>query len=595
MTPVNRNQLWATAVAEELQRSGIRDVCVSPGSRSAPLALALHAQGGLRLTTHLDERSAAFFALGAAKANGVPVALLCTSGTAAANYYPAVIEAAQSGAPLVVLTADRPPELHDVSANQSIDQQRLFGTYPRFFADAGLPQVRSDRVRHLRGLVCRAVAASLNPFPGPVHLNFPFQEPLEPTPVPGDVPADWETTDPVAARGRSAGRAFLEIAPARPTPGPEAFEPIAEVLRRARRILLVAGPGTGSAEVLRLAAALGAPVLCDALSGLRYGPSEGASRIASYDGWLGEADVRRSLAPDVVLRFGGTPTSKALLQALSDWSTSEQILIDASPNRAEPTHRATHVLPGHAGHAAQALREREGTPRGGPSEYAAGWLRLEAAALGVYREGLASEAFEGAIVAAVTEALPADADLWIGSSLPVRDLERFAGARDTALRVLSNRGASGIDGVVSSALGAAHASGRRTVLILGDISFLHDLSGVVSAARLGIALDVVVLDNDGGGIFEFLPVSRHEPPFTELFVTPHGRDLAAIAKAAGWDAYSCSAADVAARLRTRPTRPRLLDVQTDRKVNLARRRALEAQVRAALVDEAPTTRSAMAG
>lgn len=573
----NRNALWAQAVAEELERSGVRDVCVSPGSRSTPLVLALHARKALRITTHLDERSGAFFGLGIAKATGRPAAILCTSGTAAANFLPAVVEASEAGVPLVVLTADRPPELRGVGANQSIDQDRLFGVHVRLFANPGIPQVTDERLRHLRGLVCRAVAAARSPHPGPVHLNFPFQEPLVPAEVAGDVPDEWAKEHPLAVEGRADGRPFIEIPTSSLTIEDAAIDEAAQRIENAARILLVAGPGTEAEGALRLSARLKAPILCDPLSGLRFRDSQGAARVSTYDGWLADPEIRRRIAPDLVLRFGAAPTSKALLQALAQWASADQILVDPSMRRAEPTHQAALVLGTTPSQACEGLHGRVAQRLDG--SYSEMLLDLERASASLYAGELPKRPFEGSIMARLVERLPAGATLWVGSSLPVRDLDRFACSTERPLRVLANRGASGIDGVLSSALGAAYALRERVVLVLGDVSFLHDLSGAVAATRLGIALDVVVFHNDGGGIFEFLPVRDLEPPFTELFVTPHGVDLTRVAEALGWDARDASVADLPGFLASGGTRPRLLTIRTDRQGNVTHRRALEALLR----------------
>lgn len=575
----NRNELWGRVVAEELSRCGIREVCVSPGSRSTPLVLGVHGEPELRVTTHLDERSGGYFALGAAKATGNPVALICTSGTAAANFFPAVVEASMAGVPLVLLTADRPPELRGTGANQTIDQDHLYGRYPRLFADAGLPDATPERARELRALVCRAVAMSRSPFPGPVHLNFPFREPLEPTPVPGDLPGDWSRGDRLAAEGRGR-EPFVELAPGFPHPEEAALDAAARRLDAARRPLLVAGPGAAAPEILQLAKRIAAPVFCDPLSGLRYGPDLGAVRISAYDAWLAPPDARAALAPDLVLRFGALPTSKSLLAALEAWGLAAQIQVDDSARRAEPTRRASVVLPGRPGPVAEAFAARVAPRDYAPAAQLA--QRLDEETKRLHEQELPRRDFEGAAVRRLADALGPGAVLWIGSSLPVRDLDRFVPARDAPLHVLANRGASGIDGVVSSALGAAHATGRRVVLVVGDLSFLHDLSGVLSGRRLGLAADVVVFDNGGGGIFEFLPIARHEPPFTELFVTPHGADLSRIAEAAGWRVASGTPAQAAEQLAAAAGGPRLFHVPTDRKANVRHRRELESLLGARL-------------
>lgn len=580
----HRNALWATAVAEELVRSGVEDVCISPGSRSTSLVVAFHAQPGLRLTTHLDERGASYFALGAARASGRPVALLSTSGTAAANYLPGLIEANHTGLPLIVLTADRPPELHEVGANQSIDQNRLYGRHVRWFADAGLPEAQPGRVRHLRSLVCRAVAFARGPPAGPVHLNFPFREPLEPRPVAGDVPADWARGDPEAATGRPDGAPFLSIDVPTLHPSPLVLDDLARRIEAAPEGVIVCGPRTFTPEfsqsLLELARKSGYPILADPLSGLRFGPPETAPVISAYDAFLSHAPLRQRLRPAVILRFGASPTSKSLLHFLHERADALHVVVDETGRRGEETSRAHLLLPGDGTTTAQALSHRVKMRRESGSA-ASPWRQLDAATWAVLDAQLPQRPFEGALVARLLRVLPAEATLVVGNSLPVRDLDRFGRAQPAPLRVFGNRGASGIDGVVSTALGVAYARGRKVVLLIGDLSLLHDANGLLAAKHLGLGLDVVLFNNDGGGIFEFLPIAQYDPPFTDLFVTPHGTDFGSLARAFGFQHHQKTAAEALhgawpALGMEGPNQ--LLEIVTDRKANVEHRRALESEL-----------------
>lgn len=585
----NRNELWGRAVAQELARSGVRDVCLSPGSRSTPLALGVGQEKDLRVTTHIDERSAAFFALGIGKATRRPAVLLCTSGTAAANYLPAIIEASQSRVPLLVLTADRPPELHDVGANQSIDQQHLFGRQVRWFADAGLPQVTAARVRHLRALVCRAVAKTLAPPPGVVHVNFPFQEPLEPTPVPDDVPTDWHRGDLEAAEGRE-GAPFLRIEPPLLLPDPKAVAETLRLIANEPDGVIVAGPRFADPSfrgaLLLLAEATGYPVLADPLSGIRFGTA--ALVCSAYDAWLANPQRRTSLRPRIILRFGAAPTSKALLHWLKETGDASHIVVDESLGFGEETTMAQIVLAGDATLVAEALAKKT-APRA-PSPFAQRLRELDQVTQGFLAKETPRTPFEGAIVQRLVAQLPTDAQLFVSNSLPVRDLDRF-GHRDAPLNAFGNRGASGIDGITSTALGIAHATGKKVTLLIGDLAFLHDLSGLVTRRRLSLPLDVLVLNNQGGGIFEFLPIARHEPPFTELFVTPHDIDLAGVARSLGIETRAMSAQEALSGPSAlgNAGASRVIVVRTDRKTNVASRRALEAALDAVLqtIAEAP--------
>lgn len=580
----NRNQLWGHVVAQELLRSGIRDICISPGSRSTPLVLAVHAQKGLRVTTHLDERSAAFFALGISKTTRRPAALICTSGTAAANYFPAIVEANQARVPLLVLTADRPPELHNVGANQAIDQQHLYGRHVRWFVDAGLPQPTAARIRHLRALVCRAIAKTLTWPAGPVHVNFPFQEPLEPTTVSGDVPDDWHQGDLEARDGRPE-RPFLRVSQTRPTADEAALDEAATILTAKGNGVIVAGPRFPDDDfaeaVAKLSTSTGYPALADPVSGLRFNQKFPQPCVA-YDAWLANPARRDVLTPDVIVRFGAAPTSKNLLKWIKEKHGAEHVVVSENATFGEETTGATHILVGDAANVAQGLAKRVKNRK--PLAFASRIRELDRATTEFLTKEASSRNFEGAIIQRVVSQLPAGADLVVSSSLPIRDLDRF-GTASHPLRVHANRGASGIDGVTSTALGIAHATGKKAVLVIGDIAFLHDLSALVTRQRLNIPLDIVVLDNDGGGIFEFLPIAKHEPPFTELFVTPHGMDLQAIATALGLETMQIDGAKIVKEgIKVGGARQpsRLVVVKTDRKANVEHRRELEAALDATL-------------
>lgn len=575
----NRNVLWSRAVADELIRCGVRHVCLSPGSRSTPLALALH-DAGLDITTHIDERSAAFFALGVAKATRMPAVLVCTSGTAAANYHPALVEAIQSQVPLLVLTADRPPELHDVGANQSIEQRDLFGAHAKWFVDVGLPQPTAARIRHLRALVCRAAAAARAVPAGPVHLNFPFQEPLEPTEVPGDVPDDWHKGDLTAAQGRAAGEPFVRTGPSSPAPAPAMVDAIARLVEGNRRGLLVAGrldlDAAQRDAIRRFAERAGYPVLADPLSGLRFEDEGPGAIVTGYDAWLASARVRRDLRPELVLRIGGTPTSKSLLETLRG-QDCPQVVVTPAYEQGEETGRAGHIVHADPAILLDAITQRITRPAD------AAWnqrlVALDETTRTTLAEQVPGRAFEGAVVAKIVQGLAPGSAVFASSSLPIRDLDRFGQRRDGGLQVFANRGASGIDGVLSTALGVAHGLGRRVTLLIGDTALLHDVGALATASRLSIPLDIVVLDNEGGGIFEFLPIAAHEPPFTALFVVPHGQDLVRIARAFGVEVEESTTAQA----RPLPAHAggaavRMLHVRSDRKANVRERRALEALV-----------------
>ena len=561
--------LLLRAFADELARCGVREVCTSPGSRSSPLVLALAREERLRCFSHVDERCAGFFALGAAKRSGRPVAITCTSGTAVANLAPAVVEAFHARVPLVVLTADRPPELREVGAGQTIDQIRLFGSAAKWFFEVGTHDATPARGRWMRQLACRAVWTALEGRRGPVHLNFALREPLVPTEELGDDPQP----------GRSGGRPWV----LRSTPGEDAAaagRALAVIARDAHRPVVVAGraePGLGA--VAAACARLGWPLLADPLSGAR----RGGAAIAHYDALLRDERFTAARRPDLVVRCGDPPTSKPLrgwIDGLGDGAT--QVGFDPHGVWQDPGSSLEIVLA--AGAAPTIAAAAAHTPAADPAWLAAWRAADEAAAAaidGVLGDGALTEPL---VARALAAELPADATLFVASSMPVRDIEAFAPVRDGP-PVLCNRGANGIDGTVSSAFGSAAVADGPVVLLIGDVALAHDVGGLLAAGRLGLAITIVLLDNDGGGIFEFLPVAAARDIFEEHVATPHGLDFAHAAAL-----YGCAfeeAADLAT-LRAALTAAiagdatTIIRVGSDRAANLALHRALAAAVVAAL-------------
>ena len=533
----NANIAFAEAFFDELTRAGLRHVCICPGSRSAPLAIAAGGHEGLCSWSHVDERSAAFFALGLAKATREPVALVCTSGTAAANFHPAVVEAHHARVPLLVLTADRPPELRGWGAGQTIDQIGLYGSAVRWFVEAPLPEASDAGLRHARALACRAVASATGTPAGPAHLNLPFRDPLDPRRVQGDVASSLPER---AAEGRGL-LPYTSAARAESIPSPELTARLAERLRASERGVITCGPldrPDAADSIAGLAATLGWPLLAEPTSQLRRGPwVTGGHIVASSDLFLRDDRTTARLAPDCVLRFGDTPTSKFLRLWLERHRPEDLVVVDPDGIWHDPSHLASAVIQVEPVALCDALRRRLGRHEGNPA-----WLRSvldsEARAAGAVDAALAGDEgiFEPRAVRELAAALPEDAILYVSNSMPVRDLDAFLPASPQPLRVLANRGANGIDGMVSSALGAgAGCPGSPVVLLTGDLAFLHDAGGLLAARRHGLSATVVVFDNDGGGIFSFLPVARYGESvgFEEHFRTPPGLDLGAVATAYG--------------------------------------------------------------
>ena len=518
------NTAAARAFVDGLARAGVRHACVTPGSRSTPLTVALAEQSAIRPWLHLDERASAFFALGLARADGVPVALVCTSGTAAVNFHPAAVEADLSRVPLVLCTADRPPRLRNVGAPQTIDQPGLFGVSARMERDLPAPGEDGAPPALFAEAARRAVEAALGPLPGPVHLNLPFEEPLI------AAPADHPAPEPSPAAPATA--------PVAPPVPPDAGELAVAVdaLARAERPLIVAGPESGGlpADALAgLARALGAPLLADPLSGLRTGAHDRACVGDAYDALLRDARAAAP-RPDCVLRFGAAPTSRALNGFLAAAREASHVLCDLPGSFRDPNGVTTHRLTADARAAAAALREslsREPAPAAWLAEWRARDARARRALDEFARS--ADEPFEGRAVVELQRALPAGAALLAGNSMPVRDVDAFLASDAKPLTVAANRGANGIDGVLSAALGHAAAGRGPTALLIGDLSLVHDLNGLWAGTRHGLDLAVVLVNNGGGGIFHYLPQVEHGDVFEEWFGTPSGVDFAAAARAFG--------------------------------------------------------------
>ncbi|MHC3438322.1 2-succinyl-5-enolpyruvyl-6-hydroxy-3-cyclohexene-1-carboxylic-acid synthase [Natrialbaceae archaeon A-gly3] len=524
MTVPNRATLWGRILAEELSSSGLEAVCLAPGSRSTPLTVAFDAHPEIEVYSHLDERSAAFFALGRARRTGEPTALVCTSGTAAANFHPAVLEADQARVPLLVLTADRPPELRDSGANQTVDQVKLYGDAVRWYAELPEPKAEERTVRSLRTTAARALTETTRTPAGPVHLNCPFRKPLEPLEVPGAVPEEFGDT--LAGRGREGP--FVDVTGGTDGVSDDARRRLRRALEVASRPLLVAGPadppGFDAEAITDLATAVDAPILADPLSDCRFGSHvTDASVCGGYDTYVSELPD-----PDVVVRVGASPTSKPLRQYLRD-ADCRQFLIDPAGGWREATFTATDLLEADPATLLSAVADRleSAEPATDPGwlagfrEAERHWWELREDAL----ENLETEPIEGAILASVLEGAPDPATVFVSNSMPVRDADRFGRPRTADLTVLANRGASGIDGIASAALGAGSATDDPLVCVTGDLAFYHDMNGLLAVSRCGVDATIVVIDNDGGGIFHKLPIEDFDPPFAGQFKTPHGLDF----------------------------------------------------------------------
>jgi len=500
-------QSFAATFVDELAVQGVEYACVSPGSRSAPIAMALQRHPKTNVFMQIDERSGSFFGVGLAKATGKPVVLLSTSGTAAAEFHPAVVEAFHSRTPLIVITADRPPELRDVGANQAIDQQRLFGTAVRWFFDPGPPIEAPNAARLWRRLAARAYAEALN---GPVHLNLPFREPL--VPPPGQVP----TPIGESPQSMSAGRLM---------PTTDQVASVASALRQAKRPLVIAGEMRDGARLAPGLNRLGVPLLAEPSSQLRR--QESGAAIESYEALL-RAGWSLQHGPDLVIRLGGTPTSKVMNAWLAA-AAAPTFLVDPDRMWRDEDQVASNVLVCDP----QALIES--LPPADVGAWRDEWVSAGRKATAAIAATLVSTpVYEGHIVRALAAKAPDTAQVFVGSSMPIRAADSFWPFARAGQTFYGNRGASGIDGLVSTGLGIAAARpSNPTVLLLGDLSVYHDMNGLWALRRHGIKATIVVCDNNGGGVFNFLPQAQHTDVFEEIFATPLGLDFAQVARLYG--------------------------------------------------------------
>ncbi len=532
MNAVNPNELWARIFVEELAHAGLRHVVVAPGSRSTPLVFAFAQQPEIQVYSQIDERGAGFFALGLANALDQPVALLCTSGTAAAEFYPAVVEAHYSAIPLLVFTADRAHELRASGANQTVDQIKLFGDHVNWFYEVALPEAHPPMIalRNLRTLAHRTYAEAMGHPKGGVHLNFPFRKPLEPTPVTGEVGED--------ITARTDKQPFVSISRGVMQPTPQQIERLLEVIARAERGLILCGPRcpreSFADAVCALSRVTGYPILADALSGTRFLKHEGI--ITGFESIV--ASDAELLFPDVVIQFGAPLTSQALESYLLSQPPREWIQVSEDGRWQDPNFLSTEMIWADPVSLAYALADRyeNHTLSDDQQKWLQDWRAKDCLVIDEAKRYVAEHWFDGAVLERVATLAPEKAQIMVGSSLSVRHFDQFGLITDNTITTYANRGASGIDGTLASAagIGAAHPD-QPLIVVLGDLAFYHDLNSLLTFTRGEVKATIVVINNDGGGIFRRLPVSKFEPTFTELFLTPHGLHFEAAARLFGMD------------------------------------------------------------
>ncbi|WP_408007335.1 2-succinyl-5-enolpyruvyl-6-hydroxy-3-cyclohexene-1-carboxylic-acid synthase [Pseudalkalibacillus sp. A8] len=502
---------YVGAFVDELSRAKVQDVVISPGSRSTPLALMFAQHPDIKVWLSVDERSAAFFALGIAKVKEKPVALVCTSGTAAANYFPAIVEAYESRVPLLVLTADRPHELRDVGAPQAIDQIGMYGKYVKWFHEMGLPENDPMLFKYVRTNASRCVATAMNGKRGPVHLNFPFREPLVPS---------YQLANAFEA-GKKDG-SYLSFTAGERNLAEADYQILIDELQRYKNGLIVCGPGRyddAVSAIIELGDTLQFPVLADPLSPLRAGDHPKKNIIENYDAFL-KSEVVREWKPDIIIRFGAMPVSKSFLQYVQKQKECTYWTIDEGEGWRDPTHSGGRMIYADPVNFSRLMTSRiDG--RSGTRWYKK-WYEVNTIAVQEKVSYLQTdELFEGKVFSQLNHLLPDETALFVGNSMPIRDFDSFFGKTDKEILGLANRGANGIDGVISTAFGVA-AAGRRTVLVIGDLSFYHDMNGLLAAKLHELNMTIILVNNSGGGIFSFLPQANHPDHFEDLFGTPIG-------------------------------------------------------------------------
>jgi len=530
---VNRNHLWAKVFFNQLASLGVKYACISPGSRSTPLAYSLAQNKKIKCYVHNDERSSAFFALGLAKATNNPVIVVTTSGTAVAELYPAIIEAYQQRTPLIICTADRPAELIGTGANQTINQHNIFRNQIRWFRDLGLPSISDTGFYYLQKIAVKAFRISLFEDRGPVHLNFPFEKPLEPFSFTDKVNKKTIRVKPLQNLRHNSDHFTVQS-------NTKIFRTIVSELIETKKGIIIAGPMEYDHELFKQIKQLSSitkyPVLADGLSHLRFNAGKNDTTVISNFNLIFSSEkFLESHNPEVILQFGRTPTS-SLLEAFFERTNARRYLINHYGDKFDPTRNSTAVLTADPIYFCKNLISNLKDEK--LQRHKSGWLKdlihADEEAEKVKFKLVQRSKFPNEISAMteIVDSVPANSNLVIGNSLPVRDLDSFVRKTSKKLFLHFNRGASGIDGVTSTALGIA-SKRKQTVLISGDLSFLHDLSALSIAAKYSLPLSIVIINNNGGGIFESLPIAKRFNKLKEYFIAPHNLNLGEIVNSFG--------------------------------------------------------------
>ncbi len=492
---------WTTTFFKALQKRGVRHIVISPGSRSTPLTLAAASNKHFKKHVILDERSAAFTALGIAKATNIPAVLICTSGTAAANYYPAVIESRQSGVPMILATADRPPHLRATGANQAIDQLKMFGDYPVFFHEVGEPRAKNNDLNRLKVLARQAVSISLEKR-GPVHLNFPFRKPLEPN---SELLDDNHEVQP-AATDSLTSLSSLQLA-----------KSVQNDISDAQRPLIIVGPlapKDDTESIARLAGQISAPVLAES-------SIDAQNCISGFAGFLRNKQLCSELEPDLILRFGFQPTTKALELGLNNWAPGSHYHFASTHEWQDATFSAAERIPwmGQVIHFGDFQSPQN-------IKWLKQWKSVEEDFGGHVEKSMQQETAltDGAVYDHISPQIPEKSFIAVSNSFPARDIHLF-GQRSARIPLYQNRGVSGIDGVTSTAIGLSLSLQKPGVLFTGDLAFLHDTNALLNQNKVEHPLTIIVINNSGGSIFRMLPIKQHNKYFEPYFETPQSVDI----------------------------------------------------------------------
>lgn len=494
---------------DELAKSGLAHAVISPGSRSTPLAMTVCEHPAIQEWIVVDERTAAYFALGMAKQTKMPVALICTSGTAAANYFPALIEAYYNRVPLIVLTADRPHELRDIGAPQVIDQIKLFGEHVKWFHEMSQPEATDEMLAYVRTTANRAIHIAKSGNPGPVHINFPFRDPLVPN---FSIENLW---------GNNEDHSYHQLYEGKKQIREEVFHQFNEKLITLEKGLIVCGPQEDKATaeaIAKLADRWQIPVLADPLSQLRAGKHDKDVLIENYDSMFRDETLRNQLKPDFIIRFGAMPVSKYYDKFTSEHQDARHIVVEPYEGFRQPTKQPTEIYYAHPVDFINGLLAI--TDWTGDQDWLTKWQQLNKKATNHIEQSNVDQLTEGVAVRELIKAMPTDSVLYVGNSMAVRDLDTFFMRTDKQITLLANRGVSGIEGLISSALGAAATTTKRVTLLIGDLAFYHDLNGLLIGKQYELDLTILLMNNNGGGIFSFLPQANEPKYFEKLFGTP---------------------------------------------------------------------------